>query len=190
MITDKQILVLLKVYYPRAYAPCQEEIELMRKALEAYEQSKPHLVTQDAMTSNVHVLPMEFIKDLSNGTQNLKHLSEKEQSAIVRCLTSAIVDLSKQVPDPKPVGYIKTVGGYPDESEHKVEWVVKYKELKHGQSLYTTPPTRKPLSDDVLMSIAEECTTQFFNGVHQNATIHFARAVEQAHGIGTSHDPA
>ena len=41
MITDEQILVLLKVYYPRAYAPCQEEIELMRKALEAYEASRP-----------------------------------------------------------------------------------------------------------------------------------------------------
>ena len=51
-------------------------------------------------------------------------------------------------PKPEPVGYAKTVGGYPDESEHKVEWVVKYKELKDGQPLYTAPPTREPLSDN------------------------------------------
>ena len=50
-------------------------------------------------------------------------------------------EVSKSNPEQKPVGYVKTVGGYPDESEHKVEWVVKYKELKHGQPLYTTPPT-------------------------------------------------
>lgn len=55
--------------------------------------------------------------------------------------------------------------------------------------LYTAPPTRAPLSDDFLINLAEECTAQFFNGVHQNATIHFARAVEKAHGIGTSHEP-
>ena len=40
MIEDEQVLVLLKVFYPRTYAPCLEEIEDMRKALEAYEQSK------------------------------------------------------------------------------------------------------------------------------------------------------
>ena len=47
---------------------------------------------------------------------------------------------------------------------------------------------REPLSEDVLMSIAEECTSQFFNGVHQNATIHFARVIEQTHGIGVTND--
>ena len=46
----------------------------------------------------------------------------------------------------------------------------------------------EPLSDAALMALAEECTTQFFNGVHQNATIHFARAIEQAHGIGIPHE--
>lgn len=59
---------------------------------------------------------------------------------------------------------------------------------KNREPLYTTPPTREPLSEDFLLRLAEECTTQFFNGVHQNATIHFARAVEQAHGIGVTND--
>lgn len=37
-----------------------------------------------------------------------------------------------------PVGRVKTVGGYPDESEHTVEWLCKYKDLKDGDLLYTT----------------------------------------------------
>lgn len=158
--------------------------ELCSRIIELHEQSKPHLVTQDAMTSNVHVLPMGFIKDLSNGTQNVKHLSEKEQSAIVRALASAIVDLSKQVPDPNPVGYVKTVGGYPDESEHKAEWVVKYKELKEGQPLYTTPPTREPLSIDKIKLL--DCDSRDESGIFD--TLSFARAVEQAHGIGSTNE--
>ena len=40
MITNKQVRTVLKVFYPRSYAPCDEEIELMRKALEEYEASK------------------------------------------------------------------------------------------------------------------------------------------------------
>lgn len=57
---------------------------------------------------------------------------------------------------------------------------------KNREPLYTTLPTREPLSEEFLMALAEECTAQFFNGVHQNATIHFARLVEQAHGIGVT----
>ena len=37
----------------------------------------------------------------------------------------------------EPVGRVKTVGGYPDESEHTVEWLCKYKDLKDGDLLYT-----------------------------------------------------
>lgn len=39
----------------------------------------------------------------------------------------------------EPVGRVKTVGGYPDESEHTVEWLCKYKDLKNGDLLYATP---------------------------------------------------
>lgn len=39
----------------------------------------------------------------------------------------------------EPVGKVRTVGGYPDESEHSVEWLCKYKDLKAGDLLYTTP---------------------------------------------------
>lgn len=90
----------------------------------------------------------------------------------------ALIELHEQSkPKPKPVGYglvIKGVLHATKDEAGSVGFV----------PLYTNPPTREPLSEDFLMNLAEECTAQFFNGVHQNATIHFARAVEQAHGIG------
>lgn len=39
----------------------------------------------------------------------------------------------------EPVGRVVTVGGYPDESEHTVEWLCKYKDLKDGDLLYSKP---------------------------------------------------
>lgn len=39
----------------------------------------------------------------------------------------------------EPVGKVMTVGGYPDESEHTVEWLCKHKDLKDGDLLYTAP---------------------------------------------------
>lgn len=38
-----------------------------------------------------------------------------------------------------PVGKVRTVGGYPDESEHTIEWLCKHKDLKDGDLLYTAP---------------------------------------------------
>ena len=159
----------------------------IKHIIELHEANKPHLVTQDAMTNCVHVLPVDFIKDLSNSTQNLKHLPEKEMDAIVRCIANAVVELCN--PTPNLVGYVKTVGGYPDESEHKVEWVVKHKELKDGQPLYTTPPTREPLSEDVIVDAYENSGyKQTLRPQDRFAVMSFARAIEQAHGIGATSD--
>lgn len=36
----------------------------------------------------------------------------------------------------EPVARVKTVGGYPDESEHVVEWLCKHKDMKDGDYLY------------------------------------------------------
>lgn len=38
-------------------------------------------------------------------------------------------------PDPEPVGIVKTIGGYPDDSVHTVEWLCKYKDIKDGDKL-------------------------------------------------------
>lgn len=39
----------------------------------------------------------------------------------------------------EPVAVVETIGGYPDESVHTVKWLVKYKDLKDGDKLYTHP---------------------------------------------------
>ena len=47
-----------------------------------------------------------------------------------------------------------------------------------SQPLYTTPPQRKPLSDEEIILIVADCASS-----HQHTDIHFARAIERAHGI-------
>ena len=53
-----------------------------------------------------------------------------------------------------------------------------------SQPLYTTPPQRpsrsdiKPLTDEEIILIVAECASS-----HQHTDIHFARAIERAHGI-------
>ena len=47
-----------------------------------------------------------------------------------------------------------------------------------SQPLYTTPPQRKPLTDEEIILIVAECAAS-----HQHTDIHFARAIERAHGI-------
>jgi len=42
----------------------------------------------------------------------------------------------------------------------------------------TTPPQRKPLTDDEIILIVADCASS-----HQHTDIHFARAIERAHGI-------
>ena len=44
-----------------------------------------------------------------------------------------------------------------------------------SQPLYTTPPQRKPLSDEEIILIVAECASS-----HQHTDIHFARAIEAA----------
>jgi len=63
---------------------------------------------------------------------------EKRHYAII-ALREALAE-SEQ----KPTGIIRTIGGYPDESQHTVEWLVKHKDLHDGDKLYASPPARKP----------------------------------------------
>lgn len=51
-----------------------------------------------------------------------------------------------EVEKQEPVGLVKTVGDYPDESYHPIKWVVKHRELKEGQSLHAKQiPANKPV---------------------------------------------
>ena len=60
-----------------------------------------------------------------------------------------------------------------------IGWNPNLKQLPNeGTSLYTTPPQRKPLTDEEIILIVAECASS-----HQHTDIHFARAIERAHGI-------
>ena len=50
--------------------------------------------------------------------------------------------------------------------------------LDNPMPLYTTPPQRLPLTDEEIILIVAECASS-----HQHTDIHFARAIERAHGI-------
>ena len=82
-----------------------------------------------------------------------------------------------------PVGIVKTIGGYPDESEHIVEWLCKYKDLKQGDFLYILPPKRESLSDDEIYIGFQVDNTNHLNLTSFTAGVRFA---EKAHGIGVS----
>lgn len=66
----------------------------------------------------------------------------------------AMIDAAPAVQG-EPVGRVKTVGGYPDESEHTIEWLCKYKELKDGDLLYTAPDVAQPVAvPEIIKAVA------------------------------------
>lgn len=92
-------------------------------------------------------------------------------------------------PEQEPVGIVRTIGGYPDESDHIAEWTCSFKYLKDGDKLYLTPPKREPLGVEEINECMENSDSFGFNGDVYiadaiNAFENFARAIEKAHGIG------
>ena len=83
-------------------------------------------------------------------------------------------------PEQEPVGIVRTVGGYPDDSTHTVAWLGKYKDLHDGDKLYTSPPTRKPLTDE---QIDAAWRSVDYTQPYEDFRIAIARAIERAHGI-------
>ena len=104
--------------------------------------------------------------------------TEREHAAAreIKRLREALAE-----PEQKPTGIIRTIGGYPDESQHTVEWLVKHKDLHDGDKLYTLPPARKPLTDEDVMSLALKYDLDATWSKH---LFKFVRAIERAHGIG------
>ena len=87
-------------------------------------------------------------------------------------------------PEQEPVGVVRIIGGYPDNSERVVEWVRPYKYLKDGDRLYTAPPKREPLSD-------KEITKNTPKLIHIGERLAFHAGVrfsERHHIIGVNDD--
>ena len=87
-----------------------------------------------------------------------------------------IIELHEQSkPKPEPVGYAWIVGD-------QIQKLADTKLNSSFEPLYTTPPTRAPLSEHEINNIV-------FSLSKGSTLFDFARLVEQAHGIGTSHEP-
>lgn len=84
-------------------------------------------------------------------------------------------------PEYEPLEYWNAVEGWVkiDEVREHFDSVgcgTIYKTAGEGREpLYTTPPQRKPLSDEQIILIVAECASS-----HQHTDIHFARAIEAA----------
>ena len=79
-------------------------------------------------------------------------------------------------PEQEPVAILHR---YPSKCRMTVEYTDEITEVREGSwPLYTTPPQRKPLTDEEIILIVAECASS-----HQHTDIHFARAIEAAHGI-------
>lgn len=103
---------------------------------------------------------------------------------IVEAIYDAMWQAAPEV-EQEPVGYI-----YPSSYEKALRnessckmFVVPVTNLDTGDEssvhLYTTPPTREPLSEDEIRRLWK-------NGTNVETIVEFARLIEQAHGIGVS----
>jgi len=81
-------------------------------------------------------------------------------------------------PEQEPVGVVRIIGGYPDNSERVVEWVRPYKYLKDGDRLYLAPPKPKPLTPQQISS-----GNQSMLNVTREAFKQGVIFAEKAHGI-------
>lgn len=82
-------------------------------------------------------------------------------------------------PKPEPVAWAMCRFEHIFETK---EWAEKYREDWNMRDepitpIYTTPPTREPLSDDDIWRIYDE-------GDNVSSSLEFARSIEKAHGIG------
>jgi hypothetical protein len=79
-------------------------------------------------------------------------------------------------PKQEHVGIVKTIGGYPDNSQHTVELTGRHGDLRDGDLLYKAPPKQEPLSVERIADL--------WTDINTNSVRNFARAIEKAHGIG------
>lgn len=91
-------------------------------------------------------------------------------------MIAALIELHEaNKPKPEPYGYVNGISStelwFPQDLSNSA------KNSDRWMPLYTTPPTREPLSEDEVWRIYDE-------GDNVSSALEFARLVEQAHGIG------
>jgi len=68
-------------------------------------------------------------------------------------------------------------------AENDIVWTNKGKRLKQNTPLYTTPPQRKPLTDEDLRKLADKHLYYQTESYEESGVFDLSRAIEAAHGI-------
>ena len=103
-------------------------------------------------------------------------IPEEVEGWIPSKCTDAIIALKQALeqPEPEPVAVVSGYYG----GKCVVLPTDPARIFNSGTAFYTHPPKRKPLTDEEIILIVAECASS-----HQHTDIHFARAIERAHGI-------
>jgi hypothetical protein len=64
----------------------------------------------------------------------------------------------------EPVGIVRTIGGYPDQSQHTVELICRHRDLRDGDLLYLAPPKQEQEPNQDIISDIEYLITAFEAG--------------------------
>lgn len=119
----------------------------------------------------------EALRLALEGFEKIKHHFDTDEYAYevaVKSITA--IKQALEQPEPEPVAILHR---YPSKCRMTVEYTDEITEVREGSwPLYTTPPQSKPLTDEEIILIVAECAAS-----HQHTDIHFARAIERAHGI-------
>ena len=125
----------------------------------------------------------EALKLALEALEEINKLSIGENAICLPAEIDTAMDAIKEAlaqPEQEPVAWRAWVSKFPQGTGSDWVYVTKpiMKDRIHNQPLYTTPPQRKPLTDEEIILIVADCASS-----HQHTDIHFARAIEAAHGI-------
>ena len=108
-----------------------------------------------------------------DGSQNSNF--DKYLPLSVRAVRAISAEASEQT-EQEPVGIVRTIGGYPDDSDHIAEWTCSFKYLKDEDRLYLAPSKREPLGERIEVPSG---TTDYVFGFCDGVLY-----AEKKHGIG------
>ena len=159
-----------------------EALKLARKALEAY---RPVIVKRYGLTYSVGDNAITAIQEtLAEPEQNQFNPDWDAMAVMVeeqQRMAKRIAELEAQQ---EPVAWATRMGEYAH-----IKWGAKRPEypMVYEIPLYTTPPQRKPLTDEEIVKITSDPCLYIRGGDYR---IDIARAIEAAHGIGEKPDAA
>ena len=108
-----------------------------------------------------------------NCTDYAASLLQKEATFEIRRLYT-----SPQPAQQEPVAWVEGVEIYWHNAPDLNDWI-----RQNGQPLYTSPPARKPLTDDQILKIGRELGLKCRLGGNPSIDFDYARAIEAAHNI-------